>query len=306
MLLGIYDFHSTFTESAILPPYKGSTIRGAFGVALKRSLCALKLQECPTCPLRLECLYARVFENLPENDLSGGKGIPHPFVIEPPLDEKTHYSVGDSLDFRLLLFGQANESLNYFIYAFQQMGRLGLGKLINGKRASFELKTVYLGGKRLFDCSDGTIIPADPQNLNLDAVPPHAPRSGSFKIHFQTPLRLKFQNRFNDDLPFHVLIRAALRRISSLNIYFGPGEPDLDYRGLVNRSNDVKTVHSNLRWLDWARYSNRQDKKMQMGGLVGMATYEGRLTEFMPLLKYCEHVHLGKATTFGLGKIIVS
>ncbi|MGD9819577.1 MAG: CRISPR system precrRNA processing endoribonuclease RAMP protein Cas6 [Desulfomonilaceae bacterium] len=305
MLLGIYDFHSTFTGSAILPPYKGSTIRGAFGVALKKSLCALKLQECPTCPLRLECLYARVFENLPENDLSGGKGIPHPFVVEPPLDEKTDYSAGDSFDFRLLLFGQANENLNYFIYASQQMGRLGLGKLINGKRASFELKTVHSGANRLFDCSDGTIIPADPQNLDLDAFRPPSPGSGSVKIIFQTPLRLKFQNRFNDALPFHVLIRAALRRISFLNIYFGQGEPDLDYRGLVNRSNDMKTVDSDLRWLDWERYSNRQEKRMQMGGLVGMATYEGRLTEFIPLLQYCEQVHLGKATTFGLGKIIV-
>jgi len=42
---------------------------------------------------------------------------------------------------------------------------------------------------------------------------------------------------------------------------------------------------------------------MLMGGMIGSATYEGRLDEFMPLMRYCEKVHVGKSTTFGLGKI---
>ncbi|MFH1117074.1 MAG: CRISPR system precrRNA processing endoribonuclease RAMP protein Cas6 [Pseudomonadota bacterium] len=38
---------------------------------------------------------------------------------------------------------------------------------------------------------------------------------------------------------------------------------------------------------------------------MGRVTYEGRLGEFLPLIRFCETVHLGKATTFGLGKIRV-
>ncbi|HAY23158.1 MAG TPA: CRISPR-associated protein Cas6, partial [Desulfobacterales bacterium] len=34
--------------------------------------------------------------------------------------------------------------------------------------------------------------------------------------------------------------------------------------------------------------------------------YRGDLAEYMPLLKYAEKVHLGKATTFGLGKVRVT
>ncbi len=45
---------------------------------------------------------------------------------------------------------------------------------------------------------------------------------------------------------------------------------------------------------------------MLMGGLVGEVGYAGDLAEFLPLLRYMEKVHLGKATTFGLGKIEVS
>jgi len=39
--------------------------------------------------------------------------------------------------------------------------------------------------------------------------------------------------------------------------------------------------------------------------MIGDVTYRGQLQEFMPLLRYCEIVHVGKATAFGLGKIRV-
>jgi len=121
-----------------------------------------------------------------------------------------------------------------------------------------------------------------------------------------TPLRLKYENRFEAALPFHVLIRAALRRISSLCQYYGTGEPALDYRGLVDRARQVSVDRSSLRWFDWRRYSNRQDQSMLMGGLIGNIRYSGPLDEFLPLLRFCEKVHLGKQTSFGLGKITVN
>jgi CRISPR/Cas system endoribonuclease Cas6 (RAMP superfamily) len=116
-------------------------------------------------------------------------------------------------------------------------------------------------------------------------------------------LRLKYLNELESGLPFHVLIRAALRRISSLFTAYGDGEPDLDYRGIVRRAQEITIEKSALHWFDWRRWSNRQDQGMLMGGLMGSITYAGALTEFMPLLLLCETLHLGKQTAFGLGKI---
>ena len=49
-------------ESARLPPYKGSMLRGAFGHALRRAVCAMgPEQPCPTCSLRLACVHPRLF-----------------------------------------------------------------------------------------------------------------------------------------------------------------------------------------------------------------------------------------------------
>lgn len=47
MQIGRYDFNCTMLDDAFLPPYKGSTFRGAFGGALKRAVCVARQQECP-------------------------------------------------------------------------------------------------------------------------------------------------------------------------------------------------------------------------------------------------------------------
>jgi hypothetical protein len=299
MLFGRYRFHAALEDEASLPPYKGSTFRGVFGAALKSVVCALKRQDCPDCLLRSQCVYSLVFE-APERQ---GPSPPHPFVIEPPLSEATHFPPGEAFDFTLLLFGDANRYLPYFVYAFEAMGELGVGRKMQGRRARFRLEGVTDGGQALYDPQARTLAAAPAASLDLAPPLPQDGRACRLTVFLDTPLRLKHLNRLQAELPFHVLMRAALRRLAVLGRHFGQGEPRLDYRGLVARAQEVQTALSDLHWFDWQRYSNRQEQAMLLGGLVGQATYEGRLAEFLPLLRLAEQVHLGKATTFGLGKI---
>jgi hypothetical protein len=307
MLFGEYHFNGVLEADALLPPYKGSTFRGVFGHALKEVTCALKRQECPTCLLRNQCVYTQVFELPPEAQPKGAPPPPHPFVIEPPLDTRTNLSKGDHFDFTLLLFGSVNQYLPYFVYAFQEMGRIGIGRHINGQRAQFFLHTVTSPTAGvLYSHEDNTLSPGGTTHLTLDGASLKARSKMDLTLTLLTPLRLKFQNRLQAELPFHVLVRAALRRLSTLQQYFGEGEPPLDYKGLIDRAQEVEVAKSSLAWFDWQRYSQRQDNAMLMGGLVGSITYQGKLGEYLPLLRLAEKVHLGKATTFGLGKVRVS
>jgi hypothetical protein len=85
--------------------------------------------------LRERCIYALVFETPKATAGQGYSRIvapPHPFVIEPPLLTETRFPRDSSFDFSLLLFGEANRNLPYFIYAFEQMGKMGMGKKVNG------------------------------------------------------------------------------------------------------------------------------------------------------------------------------
>jgi len=118
-----------------------------------------------------------------------------------------------------------------------------------------------------------------------------------------TPLRFKSNGHLNDVLTFDQLIRLALRRCASLNLAFGSGEPDLDYKGMVEKARTVQTIASKLKWHDGSRYSNRQKQKVPFGGLLGEIHYTGDLGPFLPLLQFSESVHIGKNTSFGLGQI---
>jgi len=41
---------------------------------------------------------------------------------------------------------------------------------------------------------------------------------------------------------------------------------------------------------------------MKLGGFLGNITFEGDLKEFIPFIKLGEYIHIGKQTSFGLGK----
>lgn len=313
MRYGKYQFSCRLKNEALLPPYKGSTFRGVFGVALKQVVCALKRQDCETCLLRKKCIYALLFELPPIAPAGEGArrmvAPPHPYVIEPDLEVKRIYKKNESFNFSLILFGESNDWLPYFIYAIEQMGRIGIGKKINGARAGFALEAVHAeDGRSVYATEKRTIAEGEFfRLLRLEDFTREDDRSiTGLSVILETPLRLKSDNKLNSALPFHVLIRAALRRLSSLFDFYGPGEPPLDYRGLAARAERVLTSRDDIAWTDWRRYSNKQDQSMLMGGISGTIGYRGDLGEFMPLLRIAQLLHLGKQTTFGLGKLSIS
>jgi len=305
MQFGKYQFKCTLQKDAHFPPYKGSTFRGGFGHALKKVSCTVRHGECVRCLLVERCLYARTFENTNSKNQTAGRIAqpPRPYIIQPPHETKCHYLKGDSFDFTLILFGETNEYLPYFVYALETMGTSGLGKKIDGQRATYTLDLVELQGQQVYSSIDQQLA-TDIRNLDLQLPPPSpVENEGDLSLILKTPLRLKFDNHLQAKLPFSLLVRAMLRRVSSLFETYGTGEPELDYRGLVERAKKIEIVQDDLHWFDWQRYSNRQEEKMLMGGMIGSAAYQGQIGEFIPLLTLCRELHLGKQTAFGLGQI---
>ena len=269
-----YTFTCRFTTQARLPGYLGSTLRGALGWALKRASCALRRQECASCLLREQCAYAWIFET--ERYQAGdGRTInarPHPFVLQPETMSAGVQQPGTKLQFSLLLFERANDFLPQLVYSVQMMGETGIGSGRRQGLGRFQLVKVTAGDLELFDNKDPILQKcADISDLRLENTPA-SPEKKTVSIHLLTPLRLKQKNKLVRSLPFHVLIRTALRRIAALEDAYGGGEPALDYRGLVQRAEAVEIAESTLRWQELYRYSNRQKKKVSLSGLGGKVT----------------------------------
>lgn len=299
-------------EPLYLPPYKGSTLRGGFGASFRKVSCVMNKQDCNNCQLNQQCAYAYIFETPRLDDIAlshQAANFPHPFIIEPPLSQQTHFHIGEQLEFRLVLFGKAIDYLPYFLFGFFQLGFMGIGR----GRGKFELKSVdsfedlaLQTTRQLYDGATQKII-GSPTTFSLNdffALAP-ATTSDDITIDFKTPTRITHNNKLVMELPYDLFIRNLLRRISLLGKIHCGSDWELPYKDIIDQAaNHVKLVDSNTSWYDWERYSNRQQTRMKMGGIVGSLSYAGDLASFMPLILLGQFTHIGKNTTFGLGKYV--
>jgi hypothetical protein len=309
--LSHYRFTLAARDPIHLPPFKGSALRGGFGHAFKSMVCFQpEVKTCAGCLLRYNCPYPYVFETLvpPDSDvLRSNERVPLPLIIEPPLDRHTSYAPGEALTFGVTLVGKAADFLAYFVIAFQELGRRGLGR----ERGRFRLAQVVavnpLNGEEMpvFDEAQPTHIRVGLLPVDSDAITARAAALPPDRItlDFLTPTRLKHQGRWVEaGPPFHVLVKTLLGRISSLSYFHCGHKLEADFRGLIDRAEAVCMAPSQTEWQDWSRFSGRQKQRVEMGGLVGRVTYAGDLRDYLPLLALGEWVHVGKGTVFGNGQ----
>ncbi len=299
-----YIFTIRGEKTLLLPKYKGSTLRGGFGHAFRRIVCVFRGKDCSDCLLKEQCIYSWVFETpIPKDTqiLRKMTDAPHPFVIEPPIEEKRIYNSENELSFGLVLIGRAVDYLPYFIYAFEELGSIGIGQ---GKGKFKLLQVAEDNGDVIYRGDDKKLVDHNGIKKWTDIVD-NSP--SKVQLSFITPTRIKYENHLTKNLEFHVFFRNILRRISLLS-YFHCGEKlDGDgFKELIEESKKVKTIHKSLSWQDWERYSNRQETRMKMGGFIGGITYEGDLGPFWSYIKLGEYVHIGKGSSFGLGRYEVT
>jgi hypothetical protein len=316
-------------EEIILPQYKGSTFRGAFGNVFRRVVCINKKSDCIGCFLKEKCIYSYIFETpLPKNSEYQKKNsyVPHPFIIEPPLENKEIYNKGETISFNLTLINKAISYLPYIIFTFKEMGENGIGKgrgkyflktvkncnnneikmsktdnkidkvnrkvnhiIYDGENKTFHNNYVILTGEEIFAQADNHL---DNNNLTIE---------------FITPTRIKYNGKLISSIEFYIFIKNLLRRISALSYFHSKEQLDLDYRNLIDKAKNIKVNKSELYWYDWTRYSARQDSKMRLGGFKGKINFVDAescqtIKDFLPLVILGEYVHIGRGTSFGLGK----
>lgn len=294
-----------------LPEYKGSTFRGGFGTAFRKLVCKYMNKVCVDCKLREKCPYSYIFETSPPKNTSiMGKftSVPRPYIIEPPMDKKTHYAHNESLSFGLVIFGKAIKYLPYFIFTFDRLGDLGIGK----GRKPFYLEKVYsidstnniakviYSAKQQKVLNDFNIITG--VTLLEKAREKSLLEKNKITLQLKTPMRIKHRGKFTNILEFPIFLGSLIRRFSNISYFHMDNLVSFDYNKFTESAKDIRVSEDNTWWHDIERYSNRQKRRMKMGGLVGSISYTGNIEKYFPLILLGENIHVGKNTVMGFGK----
>ena len=199
--------------------------------------------------------------------------------------------------------GKGADFLPYFIYTFERLGeRRGLGK----GRGRFAVESVSWISPQdeeiLIYSGDSKTLRNSFRSITVQDLTSGSPTLSLLTLNFLTPTRLVYREALTPKPEFHVMMRVLLRRLSNLAYFHCGAELNLDFRGIIAAAEQIETVTSDLSWYDWERYSARQDTRLKMGGFVGKVTYRGNLQPFLPLVQLGEILHVGKGTSFGLGK----
>lgn len=293
--LAEYRLHFTATGAVELPPFAGSTWRGAFGHALLKLVCGQPQTTCATCLLQPTCLYPYLFET-PASEamlmVHGQTAAPHPYLIRPL--QGGRYKAGASLAIELVLVGErANAALPHLLAAFEHAVANGIGQG-NGR-----LRPEAVEQRE----ADGWAPLAWPAPAPQVPEPPPLPEQ--VNIELLTPLRLRQHNRYLGPEHFSMgaFLIAVVRRLSLLAAIHADTPPEADFAGLAQQANGVQAQHTALQWHDWARWSNRQARTIKMGGLLGHIALDGpSLAPFWPWLWLGQYVHAGKGCVMGLGQ----
>jgi hypothetical protein len=310
-----------------LPAWKGSLLRGAFGHALRRTVCTKKSgQDCRNCLLWSQCAYTRLFETFtkkpPPRFLHDLQASPRPFIFEPH-DLNQDFKKGNKLWFDLILLGETIHYLPYVVYAILQMGKSGLG----ANRYPFLLEQVFCqqlndkaetvnqvankktnptgsyGWKEVYTGETEKIL-FTPQPMAIGDTVNNKEKIGSLQLKFLTSTRLVINKTLTDMFDFREIAFKMIRRTLELAFFYMPDqEINWEFHDLLMAADKVIITQRNLTWHDYNRYSNRHQMKMKLGGVIGDIMLDGELTPFCDLLQFAEVLHVGKGATFGLGKI---
>jgi CRISPR/Cas system endoribonuclease Cas6 (RAMP superfamily) len=295
------------TQTIAWPHFAGSTLRGAFGRALRKATCITGQYKCTGCPLRNSCAYGVVFDPAaPAQPLhpSFRDGLPR-YLVQPPALGACQLPAGHTQNFDLLLLPgtQAHHGL-----------------IAHTLRNAVE--------KELFAPGQFQLVHTQVSQASLPAALHHMPgtttttktqpATAHITLRWLTPLRLQQHGKpvFKpQQLDAQGLVRALLRRQMQWQ-QITDQKPSTPTPSATPEAQDplhcaqACTLDTRqLQWHEIQRHSGTQNQKLPLGGLIGTATLSGTsaaLHTLLPLLQLGEQLHIGKETVMGLGRYRLS
>lgn len=279
-------------ENLQFPEYAGSMLRGSFGHTFKRLACITKQKECKGCPLSQSCAYSQVFEGV----INSEEQSTLPYIIHMPKEANRFIAAGQTWQFGMTLVGKAINQLPIIAYAWQKTCEEGFSK----DRSQAELKSIYHHDQIIYQ-PNKSLAAHTPSPVKLK------PLESVVHLDFVSPLRIQHNNYIvlnPEELTAPIVLIALAKRIQRLaELHATP--INLDIAQLLAAAQQI-SISTHLKRSTMTRYSNRQQRLMNLDGLIGRISLTGDLSLFSELLSLGELVHIGKNATMGLGQYQMS
>ena len=243
--------------------YLGSAWRGAFGHALRKTVCVTGLPDCAACSLVDSCPYPTTFDNRPPptaKKLTRYPTAPNPYVLAP--QDRHVDSREGTVNLGITLAGHANDHLPSIVRALERAGREGLtSRRVKLRLMDIQTEVADEAGWATIGEAGGSLNAVRPRR------PTAPPSPAAVQVRLVTPLRIKRRERFVTpaDFDFRAFVANLLRRLSLLTYFYGDEPLETDFAGLLRRAEKVPVADANLRWRDWARYSSHQRTRRWAG-----------------------------------------
>ncbi len=288
-----------------------SPLRGGIGFYLRKECCAFqdfRRRPCEECPLAGSCGYVQLFAPLPppptvdrHGKLRLHRPPPRPFALSSGIvkdDEKR-------MVIDLVLFGPALKQASFFLTAAVRALRKIKGRWPVTVHRVVDVTPAFPAHIQNSTAAATGLLLADwlePGTIQLQRQ-----SAADVTVHCLTPVCLSPRGNYSNAFSLELLARNIIRRLRDLKRTYGvdtkmgqlDGQLFVGLAAVENRANHLQPCTAR-------RYSFRQHQPHSLHGQCGQAVFGHVPPGIVPLLQAAEIIHVGKGSSWGLGKIILN
>ncbi len=292
-----HRFKLLFDSGTKVPYFPSLSLRGLLGWSLQETVCPFLRQkkfECKTCIVRDNCPYFCLYEK--KSVFPGLSEAPKGYMLYSPPGQQ-----GREIECELTLFGSCAKFLPSMREALFVSGKKGLGR----SRNIFQIT----GWQELTPAED-TSLPlsaaAHKETSRPFSLSDWLNNSGPIRtVHFITPVRLRKKGKYISKMDWPFFFSSLARRLETINMLYGDGIGfgRENWLAAMEEFSAWEKPVSKMKWLDLARYSSRQQKKVPLGGLCGTIKIETNCPAQNLWWQIAELINVGKGAVLGLGRV---
>ncbi len=299
------------TENEIFFPMNPvNTFRGAMGFALRHISCIQRKNAdkyaCNSCKMANNCAYALCYEtNIGhlKTDIDNFKSfeIPHLMNIDSGFPGNRVVKPGERYSFNVRLLGNAVTVAPYIIVAAQNAAMKG----IRGSKAELETITDEFSGKLIWSKQNDNLVLPEIENFTVQEPDWNNTENCELKLNLVSPVAFKNKGKITREPDFSRIIGSLMRRYTFFEASEGR-KLNWHFSEISELAKQVKISGMNIETVCWERYSNRQEQRIPVSGVIGTVSYIGPILGFEDLLNAGDVLRCGRSVTLGQGRINIA